>query len=265
MKTAPTLTDIYNQVLLSEGKKDKEVAKPVKKDIVVTKKQSIGDAELVGDGPEKVKLPQKVTPLKQKKTKPMESYNSFEKLFKSTINEEDELTSKKPETDSSTSLDFEVPTSNEEAVDEIESTEDEVSDLVSDLQGVVDKLNDILNKISEEAEEETEEENSEVSPEEEFNYEEGEEEKGEEDQKNVKAVESVETHGTPLVNLKSGKDLETKKKYVVASKLKVKKGTAHTGKFTEEPEPKKLTGSEKELCKNTKVKTSNIKPGDFFK
>jgi hypothetical protein len=268
MKATSSLTDIYTNVLLSEGKKKhKEIKDEVmtKKENVVTKSQKIGDAKLVGDGPEKAKLPQKVTTLKRKKS--MESYNSFEKLFKSTLNEENELEGPAPAA-SAPSMDFEVPTTGEEMADEIEDTEDEVSDLVSDLKDVVSKLNDILGKIGEETGEEEEElDSEEESPEDEFNYEEGEDEGEEEDEtKSVKA-ESIENHGTPLVNARSGKDFEKKKKYLVGGKIKAKKGTAHTGKFTEEPEPKKMATNCNDLCntKNSKVKTSNIKAGDFFK
>lgn len=266
MKATSSLTDIYTNVLLSEGKKKhKEIKDEVmtKKENVVTKNQKIGDAKLVGDGPEKAKLPQKVTALKRKKS--MESYNSFEKLFKSTLNEENELEGPVPTT-STPSMDFEVPTTGEEMADEIEDTEDEVSDLVSDLKDVVSKLNDILGKISEETGEEEEELGSdEESPEDEFNYEEGEDE--EEEEAGKMKAESIENHGTPLVNARSGKDFEKKKKYLVGGKIKAKKGTAHTGKFSEEPEPKKMTTNCNDLCstKNSKVKTSNIKTGDFFK
>lgn len=270
MKATPSLTDIYTNVLLSEGKKKHEEVKDevmTKKTNVVTKNQKIGDAKLVGDGPEKAKLPQTVTTLKRKKS--MESYNTFEKLFKSTLNEENELGKPMP-TDSAPSMDFEVPTTGEEMADEIEDTEDEVSDLVSDLKDIMSKLNDVLAKIGEETGEEDEEHGSEEeSAEDEFNYEEGEdEEEGEEEEegKSMKA-ESIENHGTPLVNARSGKDFEKKKKYLVGGKLKAKKGTAHTGKFTEEPKLKKMTTNCNDLCntKNSKVKTSNIKTGDFFK
>ena len=265
MKTTPDLSDIYSRVLLSEGKKSAELNS--KKSNIVTKKQDIGKAKLVGDGPDKAKLPQKATTLKTKTTsKHMESYNTFEKLFKSAINEQDDETDLNGAPEANATMDFEVPTSDEDMADEIEDTEDEVSDLVSDLKDVVSKLNDILGKIDAETGEDYEEGSDEGTPEDEFNYEEGEDEDEEEENPKMNA-ESVENHGTPLVNLRSGKDLDKKNNYIVKGKIKAKKGAAHTGKFTEEPKLKKLSLSSKDLqnTKNQKVKTSNIKTGDFFR
>lgn len=264
MKTTSDLSDIYSRVLLSEGKKSAELNS--KKSNIVTKKQDIGKAKLVGDGPDKAKLPQKATTLKTKKTsKSMESYNTFEKLFKAAINEQDDENNLNGAPEANATMDFEVPTSDEDMADEIEDTEDEVSDLVSDLKDVVSKLNDILSKIDDETGDESEEGSEDESPEDEFNYEEGEDEDEEENPK--MNAESIENHGTPLVNLRSGKDLDKKNNYLVKSKIKAKKGTAHTGKYTEEPKLKKLSLSSKDLqnTKNQKVKTSNIKTGDFFR
>jgi hypothetical protein len=151
----------------------------------------------------------------------------------------------------SQSLDFEVPVSSEEMTDELEDTNDEVSNLVSDIKEVVDKLNDILSKIEDEtASEETPEENDETGRE--------ELELPEDDTVGNKVKESVESGGHALAS---------KKSYVVKGNPKVHGGKSHSGKYSDEPEPKPLKASDAELrsTKNQKVKTSNIKAGDFFK
>jgi hypothetical protein len=161
-------------------------------------------------------------------------------------------------------MDFQVPTSGDEMTDEIENTQDEVSDLVSDLRSVVDSLNDILNKIDDaqgtEGEESTEEED-------EVEEESTEGEMGNEEAPENKVKESVEDHGVPLKNMKSGTGFNTKQKYVVKSNLKPKSALGQYIKRKAEPELKKLNVSHTELqnTKNLKVKTSDIKPGEFFK
>lgn len=263
MKTVPSLSDIYaNKVLVTEAEvKAEDTATPIEtdtqaiteskkatKDNVVTKKADIGngkDKKLVGDGPTKVKLRDKAKTEKRSKFETMESYNTFEKLFRSTLSE-----NTTPETTPSQSLDFEVPVSPEELTDEIESTEDEVSNLVTDLKDVVSKLNDILSKIeSESSEEETEEET-------------GKEELELPEDDNVdtanKVKESVEAKGHALTS---------KKNVVVKGNPKVHGGKPQTGNVDDEPEPKPLKADDKDLVntKTLKVKTSNIKAGDFFK
>ena len=263
MNNKTSLSDTYaNNVFLTEGKKALN-----KKANIVTKKMDIGngkDKKLVGDGPSKAKLPTKVS---GKKTRNMESYNTFEELFRSTLLEnEDELSSSQ---NSPMDMNFEVPTTPEDSAEEIENTEDEVATLTSDLRDIMDKLKDILSKIEDESEDESEEEESEEeeSEEEESEEEESEEEGDIEDEDHGIHQESVENHGTPLVNIRSGKDFNTKKKYVVNSKIKAKKGHAQVGKFNEAPSLKALGNSDADLrnVKKSNVKTSNVKAGDFFK
>jgi hypothetical protein len=264
MNKNPNLTDIYSDVLLTEGKKRGETLKKVQytKDNVVTKKQDIGngkDKKLVGDGPTKAKLRHKPMDKKTLTTDSLHSFGSFEALFKSTLLEDQELEGAKQQPTDSTNMDFEVPTSSEEMADEIEDTEDEVTDLVSDLRDVVAKLNDILEKIdAAQGEEEASEEESTEEASEEESTEEAPEEKG--------VKESVEDHGTPLMNMRSGTGFNTKQKYVVKSTLKPKKAMGQFVKRKADPELKKLTVSHKDLCntKNQKVKTSNLTPGDLF-
>ena len=68
--------------------------------------------------------------------------------------------------------------------------------------------------------------------------------------------------------MRSGTGFNTKQKYVVGGTLKASKGTL--GQYIKrkaEPELKKVNTDTSELrnTKNLKVKTSNIKPGNFFK
>ena len=260
MNNNSNLTNVYEDILLSESKKRGEAAKKVShsKDNVVAKKFDIGngkDKKLVGDGPSKAKLRHKPT---DKKTITTDSYNSFEALFRSTLLEDEELEGAKAA--SNVNMDFQVPTSNDEMTDEIENTEDEVSDLVSDLKNVVGMLNDILSKIDDAQETEEGEEEAETEEESE-NETEGEIE----NENEVK--ESVEDHGVPLKSMKSGTGFNTKQKYVVKSNLKPKSALGQFIKRKAEPELKKVNVSHTELqnTKNQKVKTSDIKPGEFFK
>jgi hypothetical protein len=262
MKNVPSLSDIYSKNVLAPKEEvapkattETEFiseAKKTKTSNVVTKKMDIGngkDKKLVGDGPNKVKLPQKASTGKKAKFTTMESHNTFEKLFRSTISEntENEMQSQ--------SLGFEVPVTPEELSDEIEGAEDEVTDLVTDLKDVVSKLNDILSKIeTETSETDTEEDDMGNEAKDEFERENSEDNNA--DENNVK--ESVET---------SGQSLASKKSYTVKGNPKVHGGKAHTGKVCEDPEPKNLKAGDAELrnVKNQKVKTSNIKVGDLFK
>jgi hypothetical protein len=267
MNNNSNLTNAYEDILLSEGKKRGEAAKKVthSKDNVVARKFDIGngkDKKLVGDGPSKAKLRHKPTDKKKFTT---DSYNSFEALFRSTLLEDEELQGAKPT--NNVNMDFQVPTSGEEMTDEIENTQDEVSDLVSDLRSVVDSLNDILNKIDDAqgAEEEEPTEGEEEVKDEETTETENETENEQAPSNKVK--ESVEDHGVPLKNMKSGTGFNTKQKYVVKSNLKPKSALGQYIKRKAEPELKKLNVSHTDLqnTKNQKVKTSSIKPGEFFK
>jgi hypothetical protein len=258
------LSDIYtNKVLLNE-EKDNVVVPSGKQEIVKGGKVPLSKQ----GGTEKVKginTPEedaKFSDRAKGKNEVKENMNTetntknafegaFERLFKSTLNEEalpgEELA---PE--------VEIPTSDEDMANEITDEKDEVSDLKSDLEAVIDHLQSILAKIggSEESEEAKEEEAGESEA-----GEEGEEEPFEE------SVD-FEDEGHALVNAKSGKDLVGPKgKFEVKGAVKTAKGKAVSGDITNEPETKPLSANYKDL-QNTKkqdVKTSNIKVGDFFK
>lgn len=259
MNNNSNLTNAYEGILLSEGKKRGEAGKKVthSKDNVVARKFDIGngkDKKLVGDGPSKAKLRHK--PIDKKKIT-TDSFNSFEALFRSTLLEDEDLQGTK--TTDNVNMDFQVPTTDDDMVDEIENTDDEVSDLVSDLRDVVSKLNDILSKIDDAQEPEGEEESE--------NEEEEETEEMEDEAPESKVKESVEDHGVPLRGMKSGTGFNTKQKYVVKSNLKPKSALGQFIKRNAAPELKKVNVSHTELqnTKNQKVKTSDIKPGEFFK
>ncbi len=207
----------------------------------------IGKAGLVkGQGPDKIKdlddpdEDKKYSDGAQAKDMAKESSSyegAFERLFKATINEDEETqeTEEVEETDSE-----QMPISGEEMADEIEDTEEQETNLISDLQNVMSQLQDILSKLSdeepdEEVEEELEENTDEDSEELEEPYE-----------------ESV--------------DLSQKSQMKVAGKIHPSKGVAHKGSFKPSPHPK-LHKNKGEYLKSKaamKVKSS-VTPGDFFK
>jgi hypothetical protein len=253
------LSDIYtNKVLLNE-EKDNVVVPSGKQEIVKGGKVPLSKQ----GGTEKVKgldTPEenaKFSDRAKGKNEVKENMNTetntknafegaFERLFKSTLNEEalpgEELA---PE--------VEIPTSDEDMASEITDEKDEVSDLKSDLEAVIDHLQSILAKIggSEESEEASEEEAGESEA-----GEEGEEEPFEEA---VDLKELPTSAGAGLVGPKG--------KFEVKGAVKTAKGKAVAGDLTSEPETKPLSANYKDL-QNTKkqdVKTSNIKVGDFFK
>ena len=180
---------------------------------------------------------------------------SFEKLFKATINEqfpgEEEMGASEIE------MDVEVPTSNDDMVDELEGEKDEVSDLVSDLKAVMDHLQNILDKISEETgEEESSEEEAEFGGEEEPND-----------------IEEVETEEEPVKEATELKPLGDKSKVLqnknnkVGGSPKVHGGKAHGGDVESDPELKPAKSFDKAL-QNPKGKPevkSTVKKGEFFK
>ena len=243
------LSDIYTKNVLLNEEKDNVVTPTSKQEIAKGGKVHLtkdsGDVKAKKDleTPEVNKEYTDVSKTK-KVEEDMNTENTyegaFEKLFKATITED---------VVEDTVEEVEVPTTDEEAVDEITGDTDEVNDLVSDLKAVIKHLESILSKVSE-VEHEAEEED-ELSEEEPFE----------------EAVEA-EDLGHSLVNAKSGKDLVGPKGHgEVKGAVKVTKGKVNDGDITSEPETKELHADTKDL-QNTKkqsVKTSNIKVGDFFK
>jgi hypothetical protein len=181
--------------------------------------------------------------LKDSMEKPTKSFEgSFEKLFKATINEEmDEM--------SDMEMEVEVPTSNEDMVDELEGDKDEVSDLVSDLKSVMDHLKNILDKISEEGNSEEVEEESEFGDEE------------------VETEEEAVKEATELKPVgKAGHDLMSKAKGVVKGAVNVHGGKAQGGDVESDPELKPAKSFDKSLQSTKKFDVkSTVKKGEFFK
>lgn len=173
---------------------------------------------------------------------------AFEKLFKATINEEmmDEP---------SVEMDVTVPTSDEEMVDELEGTSDEVADLVTDLQDLMSSLQSILDKVSgENAGSENENE-----MEDEMGNEESFEDEVEDEEPFREAVDLK-----PLGD--KGKVLMSKNNKV-GGHPKVHGGKAHGGDIGCDPKLKPAKSFDKHL-QNTKGKPevkSTIKKGEFFK
>jgi len=204
----------------------------------------IGKAGLVkGQGPDKIKdlddpdEDKKYSDGAQAKDMAKESSSyegAFERLFKATINEEEE-TEEVEETDSE-----QMPVSGEEMSDEIEDTQEQESNLISDLQNVMSQLQDILSKLSdEESEEEELEENT------------------DEDSEDSEELEEPYEESV---------DLSQKSQMKVAGKIHPSKGVAHKGSFKPSPHPK-LHKNKGEYLKSKaamKVKSS-VTPGDFFK
>lgn len=156
---------------------------------------------------------------------------AFERLFKATINEEEE------------SEENDIAIDSDEMVDEIEETDNEESDLVSDLQKVVSHLQEILDKLSEDngGEEEG-----------------GEEEGGEE--------EGGDEEGGDEEPYEESVDFSSKSNMKVQGKIHPSKGTAQKGTFKPSPHPKefKNKGEYLRTKANMKVKSS-VTSGDFFK
>lgn len=180
---------------------------------------------------------------------------SFEKLFKATINEqfpgEDDMSSPEME------MDVEVPTSNDDMMDELEGETDEVSDLVSDLKDLMSKLQSILDKVSEEAGEEKAENDVEM----EFGDEESAENEVEaEDEEPVKEATELKPLGDKSKVLQN-------KNNKVGGNPKVHSGKAHSGNIESDPKLKPCKTHDKAL-QNPKGKPevkSTVKKGEFFK
>jgi hypothetical protein len=260
MKQNP-LSEIYSSQVLLNEEKDNVVAGQKELD------SKIGKAPLVHGGAEKVKKdledPEEMEGtkvyngepkvLKDSMEKPTKSFEgSFEKLFKATINEQFP-----GEEEMGMEMEVEVPTSDDEMMDELEGEKDEVTDLVSDLKSVMDHLQTILDKISEETggnEEESEEE-----------VEFGDEEAND--------VEDLEMEEEPVKEATELKPLGNKSKVLqnksnkVGGHPKVHGGKAHGGDVDSDPKLKPAKGHDKSY-QNPKGKPevkSTVKKGDFFK
>lgn len=254
MKKNP-LSEIYENKILLNEEKDNVVAGQKELD------SKIGKAPLTPGGAEKAKkdlenpeeaegtkvLNGEPKVLKDSMDKPTKSFEgSFEKLFKATINEE---MGEEPVVD----MEVEIPTSNEDMVDELEGEKDEVSDLVSDLKSVMDHLQNILDKISEEGHSEEAEEEAEFGEEEAEGEEESEEEK----------PMGEATELKPLGD--KSKVLQNKNNKV--GSVKPHGGKAHGGDVESDPELKPAKAHDKAL-QNPKSKPevkSTVKKGEFFK
>lgn len=245
------LSDIYASKVLLNEEKDNVVVPSGKQEIAKG-----GKVHLVKDGgAEKVKKDletpeenakystgEKAKEVKENMNTETTTKNAFEgafeRLFKSTLNED---------VAEDTVADVEIPTTDVEMADEIETETDEVTDLASDIKSVISHLESILDKLSSGEVEETE-------------GEEVEEEFGDEEEPFEESVDLKE------VPASAGASLQNKAKVDVKG-VKVTKGKAVAGKIVSEPETKELHANHKDL-QNTKkqdVKTSNIKVGDFFK
>lgn len=259
MKKNP-LEEIYSsKVLVSESVPSNKVKGEKELDAMIHGKK----AQLVaGQGADKVKEVEKPeeaegTDVKAAAPKvlkdsveeaPKKSFEgSFEKLFKATINED--MMGEEPVID----MEVEVPTSNEEMVDELEGEKDEVSDLVSDLKSVMDHLQNILDKISEESGSEEGEEEAEFGDEGEEASEESETE--EEAVKEATELKPVGKAGHSLM----GKDNK-------AGSVKPHGGKAQSGDVESDPELKPAKPFNKALqSPKGKAEVGNVKKGEFFK
>ena len=266
------LSDLYSEVLLNEAKKqDSSLVGKKNLKFDPLPDQDI-DIEPLAKGrgtdsvtkSSKLKTPAenaKFSALKNKKGKSLKMENTnnkyegaFEKLFKSTLNEEfgaDEAAEHEVEDHAD-----EIPTSDEDMGDELETHEDEADDLVSDIKSVIDSLNSILDKLSEHEKEEGHDM-------------EAEEEGGEEEPfEESLATDEAEEEGHALVDAaKLSKGLVGPKGKFNVGGVKTTTGKAVNGTIKIAPDTKELPAIDKGL-QNTKKfnpKTSNIKVGDFFK
>lgn len=255
MKNNP-LSEIYSSKVLLNEEKSAVVKSSKELD------SKIGKAPLVkGQGAEKSKKDVE-TPSEDKKysdgekaktmKESVKSYEgAFEKLFKATINENEEMEKDSMEMN----FDTEVPTDAEGMAEEMEENEED-SDLISDLRSVVDHLQSILSKLSED---ESEEEGSEMGDEMES------EEEGSEEEPYEESV-SMEDKGHALHNMKAGTEMMSKSNMKVASKLKTSTGAVHKGELKDSPEAKELGDKKAPLQSKKGMQVhSTVKPGDFFK
>jgi hypothetical protein len=249
------LSNIYeNNILLAEAK-DNVVADKGKMQIT---KDKLGKEPLTGEGgDEKVKKnllkpseDSKFSATKvSKKSMNTESNTNyegaFERLFKSTLNEDVH------DDEAGDALDAEVPTSDEDLSDEIAGADDEASDLASELRSVIDHLESILDKLghghtASEEEEETL----------------GDEEEGQEEpfEESVEADEE----GHALVDAKKLSNGLTgpKGKFVVKGAVPKVNSKVNNGTIKIKPDTTPLT---KSVDTGKKNQVGNIKPGDFFR
>ena len=270
------LSDLYSEVLLNEAKKqDSSLVGKKNLKFDPLPDQDI-DVEPLAKGrgtdrvakSSKLKSPEenaKFSALKKNKGKSLKIENmnttnkyegAFEKLFKSTlVNEEDEMSNVAAHHEVEDHAD-DVPTSDEEMTDELGAHEDEADDLVSDIKSVIDSLNSILDKLSEHEKEEGHDMESEEGGEEEEPFEES------------LATDEAEEEGHALVDAKKlEKGLVGPKGKFNTGGVKTSTGKAVNGTIRIAPDTTQLPAIDKGL-QNTKkfvTKTSNIKVGDFFK
>jgi hypothetical protein len=265
MKKNP-LEEIYtSKILVSESVPSNKVKGEKELDAKIDAKKA---QPISGQGPEgvkDVKKPEEAegTDVKAGEPKvlkdsieeaPKKSFEgSFEKLFKATINEqfpgEEEM--------GTVEMNVEVPTSNEEMVDELEGEADEVSDLVSDLKDLMSKLQTILDKVTEEAGSEESEDEAEM----EFGDEESAEQEVEnEDEEPVKEATELKPLGDKSKVLQN-------KNNKVGGAPKVHGGKAHGGDVESDPELKPAKSFDKALQspKSKPEVKSTVKKGEFFK
>lgn len=193
----------------------------------------IGKAELVkGQGADKIKdleEPEENKKYSDGASAKEVTESAFERLFKATINEEEE----NENTESDVELEEEeIPTNSEDMVDEIQDTSEEESNLISDLKNVMGQLQEILDKLSEENEEEENEE----------------EEKNEEEPYEESVNPSQKNH------------------MKVPGKLHPSKGSVHKGDFKPSPHPKLHKNKGEYLQSKGAMKVnSTVNTGEFFK
>ena len=266
------LSDLYSEVLLNEAKKqDSSLVGKKNLKFDPLPDQDIDIEPLAkGSGTERVSKSSKLrspaenakfSALKKKKGKSLEMENTnnkyegaFEKLFKSTLNEEfGAVEAAEHEVEDHAD---EIPTSDEDMGDELGAHEDEADDLVSDIKSVIDSLNSILDKLSEHEKEEGHDMESEEGGEEEEPFEES------------LATDEAEEEGHALVDAKKlEKGLVGPKGKFNTGGVKTTTGKAVNGTIKIKPDTTELPAIDKGL-QNTKkfgVKSSNIKVGDFFK
>jgi hypothetical protein len=265
MKKNPLEAIYESQVLTSEAVPSNKVkdAKSLENEMDLKKAQPVK-----GQGPDSVRDVKKPGELKgtevhepKKLTTdsleaPKKSFEgSFEKLFKATINEQfpgqDEMSS--PEVE----MEVEVPTSNDDMMDELEGEADEVTDLVSDLKDLMGKLQSILDKVTEEAGSEEKEDEAEA----EFGEDESAEEEVEQEE------EKPMGEATELKPLGDKSKVLQNKNNKVGGSPKVHGGKAHGGDIESDPELKPAKSFDKTL-QNVKGKPevkSTVKKGEFFK
>ena len=286
MKNQNELSDIYSsRVLVTEAKgkakSNKVVDQTGELEGAKKAKPTQGGTEKVEKDVKKPKDKKEFSEIKGKPSKVKESTlpNAFDRIFKSVLNEEFEVSpevSDETSQDEENELDTEFGDSSEGEGDSSEGEGDSSEgegDLTDQLQDLVNKLQDIISNLSseeegseEEGSEEGELEGSEESPEGSEESPEGSIETTEETEKENPYEESLDLKGqlTQLSD-KLGEFLTKKTSRVVKGSLgKAKGGKASEGKIPEQDgKPKAFNPSLKAL-QNPKGSNavSNIKKGD---